>query len=106
VTDAQLFGKRLKAARAAAGIKQGRLAKGLDVDPKHISRLEQGKVKPSFELICRASRVLRVSPALLMDLDAEQNASTLKEHIRRLLETAEGEQLQRAFRVLKALLQP
>ena len=107
MTDAQLFGKRLKAARIAAGVKQGRLAKALDVDPKHISRLETGKVKPSFDLMCQASRFLKVSPGLLLDLDAaEENISVLKERIRRLLETTDVTQLQKAYRVLKALLEP
>ena len=107
MTDAQLFGKRLKAARIAAGIGQGPLAKALDVDPKHISRLERGKVKPSFDLVCQAGRFLKVSPGVLLEFDAaEENASALKEQIRRLLETADGKQLQRARRVLKALLEP
>ena len=107
MTDAELFGKRLRAARTAAGVKQGTLAKALDVDPKHISRLERGKVKPSFDLICQASRFLKVSPSLLLELDAaEENSSVLKEEIRRLLEGADVKQIQKAHRVLKALLEP
>lgn len=107
MTDAQLFGKRLRAARIAAGVKQGPLAKALDVDPKHISRLERGKVKPSFDLICQASRFLKVSPSLLLDFDAaEENPSTLKERVRRLLETADVKQIQRAHRILKVFLEP
>ena len=107
MTDAQLFGKRLRAARIAAGVKQGRLAKVLDVDPKHISRLERGKVKPSFDLVCQASRFLRISPSLLFDFDsATDNPSLLKEQIRTLLEPADGRDLQKARRMLKALLEP
>ena len=107
MTDAQLFGKRLKAARTAAGVKQGRLAKALDVDPKHISRLETGKVKPSFDLVCQASRFLKVSPSVLFDFDsAEENVSVLKDRIRRLVETADFTRLQKAHHVLRALLEP
>ena len=104
VTDAQLFGKRLRAARKAAGIKQRVLAKALDVDPKHISRLEGGKVKPSFDLICQAGRLLR-APFLELDI-AEDNPSTLKKRIARDLDTVGAEQLQRIHRVLKALISP
>lgn len=90
----------------AAGVSQGALAKALDVDPKHISRLERGKVKPSFDLICEAGRFFKVSAGLLLELDAaEEDSSVLKERIRRLLETTDIEQLQRAQRVLKALLE-
>jgi transcriptional regulator with XRE-family HTH domain len=91
----------------AAGVKQGALAKALDVDPKHISRLERGKVRPSFDLICEAGRFLKVSPGLLLELDAaEETTLVLKESIRRLVETTDLKQLQRAHRVLKALLEP
>lgn len=107
MTDAELFGKRLRALRKAAGVKQGHLAKALDVDPKHISRLERGKVKPSFELICQAGKFLRVSPGLLLELEAaEENASVLNDRIRYLLETADVKQLQEAYRVLKVLMTP
>lgn len=106
MTETQLFGKRLQAARKAAGVKQGRLAKALDVDPKHISRLETGKAKPSFDLICQASRFLKVSPSLLFEFDAaEENVSVIKEQIRQLVDSADVKQLQRSRRVLKALLE-
>lgn len=104
MTDAQLFGKRLRAARKAAGVKQGALAKALDVDPKHISRLERGKVKPSFDLICEAGRFLK-APFLELDI-AEDNPSVLKRRIARDLETAGVDKLQRIHRVLKALVSP
>ncbi len=107
MTDAQLFGKRLRTIRKAAGIKQGPLAKALGVDPKHISRLERGKVKPSFDLICEAGKFLKVSPGVLLELEAaEENASLLKDRMRHLLDTADLKQLQQAHRVLKALIVP
>jgi transcriptional regulator with XRE-family HTH domain len=107
VTDAQLFGTRLRAARVAAGVSQGRLARALDVDPKHVSRLERGKVKPSFDLICQASKFLEVSPSLLFDFEsAPDDPSVLKHEIRNLIESADFEGLQRIRRLLKALLEP
>jgi transcriptional regulator with XRE-family HTH domain len=102
VTDAELFGKRLQSARKAANVKQGELAKALDVDPKHISRLESGKVKPSFDLICQAGRFLHFS---FLDLEsAEENPSALKKHILRQVDAADREHLQQMFRVLRALI--
>lgn len=107
MTDSQVFGKRLKAARKASGMKQGSLASALGVDPKHISRLESGKVKPSFDLICKASKALRISAGLLFDLDmAEERPSVLKEKIQRRLQGVEIGQLQTVYRVLKAILDP
>ena len=104
MTDAQLFGKRLRAARKAAGVKQGVLAKALDVDPKHISRLEGGKVKPSFDLICQAGRFLN-APFLELEI-AEDNPTVLKKRIASDLDTVGVAQLQRVHRVLRALIAP
>ena len=104
MTDSELFGRRLRAARKAAGAKQGELAKALDVDPKHISRLERGKVKPSFDLICDAGRFLKVS---FVDLDnADENPSVLRRRILQYVDAADAALLQKMFRILKALTTP
>jgi len=106
VTESELFGKRLREVRIEAGLKQGQVARAVDVDSKHISRLECGKVNPSFEIIFQLARVLRVSPATLFDFDrSETNSRTLEKDLRLLLEKRDLKQLKRARLVLKALFE-
>ena len=101
------FGKRLREVRIEAGLKQGQVARAVDVDSKHISRLERGKVNPSFELIFQLAAAMRVSPATLFDFDrSETNLKTIEQDLRLLLEQRDLRQLKRARLVLRALFEP
>jgi len=107
VTESVRFGKRLREVRVEAGLKQGEVARAVDVDSKHISRLERGKVNPSFELIFQLAAALRVSPAALFDFDrSEASLKTVEKDLRLLLEQRDLQQLKRARLVVKALFEP
>ena len=106
MTESLRFGRRLRDVRIEAGLKQGQVARAVDVDSKHISRLERGKVNPSFELIFQLATVLRVSPATLFDFDrSESTPSTVEKDLRLLLEKRDLKQLKQARLVLKALFE-
>ena len=47
------FGKNIKRRRKTLGIPQYELAERLDISPNHLSSLETGKTKPSFDLLCK-----------------------------------------------------
>jgi transcriptional regulator with XRE-family HTH domain len=107
VTDSQLFGRRLRQIRESVGLIQVELARALDVDAKHLSRLERGKVNPSFEIIFKMARVLKVSPSLFFELeDSETDPRVRRKRIQHLLDLLDGEQLRRAHRAMKALFEP
>jgi transcriptional regulator with XRE-family HTH domain len=107
VKDSELFGKRLRQIRESVGLKQVQLARALDVDSKHVSRLERGKVNPSFEIIFRIARTLKASPSLFLEVrDTERDTKAIKMEIQRLLGLLDGEQLRLAHRVFKALFEP
>jgi transcriptional regulator with XRE-family HTH domain len=107
MTESGRFGKRLREVRMEAGLKQGQVARTVDVDSKHISRLERGKVNPSFELIFQLADALRVSPATLFDFDrSESNSKIVEKDLRLLLEKRDLKQLKQARLVLRALLEP
>ncbi|MGN0436762.1 MAG: helix-turn-helix domain-containing protein [Wujia sp.] len=60
------FGQRIKTRRKYLGIKQIKLAEMLDISTNHLSSIETGKVKPSYDLLCNICRVLKVTPDYLM----------------------------------------
>jgi transcriptional regulator with XRE-family HTH domain len=107
MTESGRFGKRLREVRMEAGLKQGQVARAVDVDSKHISRLERGKVNPSFELIFQLATALRVSPATLFDFDrSETNSKIVEKDLRLLLEKRDLKQLKQVRLVLRAVLEP
>jgi transcriptional regulator with XRE-family HTH domain len=97
----------LRQIRESVGLKQVQLARALDVDSKHVSRLERGKVNPSFEIIFRIARTLRASPSLFFESeDSERDPKVLRKKLQRLLDLLDGEQLRLAHRVFSALFEP
>lgn len=105
--DSELFGERLRKIRESAGLKQVQLARTLDVDAKHLSRLERGKVNPSFEIIFRIAKTLKVSPSLFFEFeDSESDPKVLRKNLQHLTERLESNQLRLAHRVLKLLFMP
>lgn len=107
MNDSERFGQRLRTIRESAGFKQVQLARLLDVDSKHLSRLERGKVNPSFEMIFRIARTLKVSPSLLFEFDdPELDPKILKKKIQQFLEPLDREQLELARQILKTLFAP
>jgi transcriptional regulator with XRE-family HTH domain len=106
MTESVRFGRRLREVRIEAGLKQGQVARAVDVDSKHISRLERGKVNPSFEIIFQLAAALRVSPTSFFDFDrSETTAKALEKDVRLLLEKRDLRQLKQARLVLKALFE-
>jgi transcriptional regulator with XRE-family HTH domain len=107
VTDSERFGKRLREVRIEAGLKQGQVARAVDVDSKHISRLERGRVNPSFELIFQLATTLKVSAATLFDFDrSEANLKTVDKDVHFLLQGRDLKQLKQARRLLRVLFEP
>lgn len=58
----------LRTARIESGIALRELARRLDVDPAHLSRVEQGKARPSKALLVSISQVLGVAQDRLLTL--------------------------------------
>ena len=66
------FGKRLQAARLAAGFATVRsFAERLGVDEIRYWRYERGETEPHFELLVKLCAVLKVTPNELLGVDGD-----------------------------------
>lgn len=54
------IGRRLAAARLQRGLSQGSVARRAGLAPAHLSRIETGKVHPTFHTVMRIATVLKV----------------------------------------------
>ena len=59
------LGHRLKLFRVAAGIKQGELAKKLEVAGNHVYLVESGRREPSLDYLKKFSKVVDVPMAVI-----------------------------------------
>jgi len=70
--EAELFGKRVRQLRLAAGWTQEQLAEAAGITTTYTSDLERGTKVPSLTIVLRISRAFRVSAAeLLSDFTKE-----------------------------------
>ena len=51
------LGARIQEIRKLNGLKQSELAELLDIDPKHMSKIECGRCFPSFELLDKIATI-------------------------------------------------
>lgn len=63
------LGKKLKLARKEAGFTQESLAEKLSIHPTYVGKLEGGKNNPSFMLLYKMSRALKVKLKDLFDFE-------------------------------------
>jgi len=59
-TTKGLIGARLKELRRLRGLSQEKLAEMIDIDPKHISRIEVGRSFPSMDTLAAIAKSLKM----------------------------------------------
>jgi transcriptional regulator with XRE-family HTH domain len=99
----KIFGQRVRSLRKARELTQEQLAQAVGVDYKHIGAIERGVRAPSFDVIERLARFLKVQHYQLF-LPAEAENIDIEAELRAV--TAEMGKAKRATleRVLQELL--
>ena len=101
--DLGMIGKRIKAAREAAGMTQEELAEVLDMSTTHISVLERGVKPPKLETLIRIANVLQVSAdTLLQDVVTNSAVGVANDVVRSISDMPEKERT-RIINAIKAL---
>ena len=107
MNEAALFGRLLRTARKAHKLSLGQLAEKAGTDPKHLGRIERGEKQPSFKLVIELAKAMNVSPSVFFQFeDAQADQKVAKRQVQQLLNTADTRQLQKAYRVLRTMLEP
>lgn len=105
MTTKELLGARIKELRRKRGLTQDKLSEMIDIDPKHLSRIEVGGSYPSFETLEKISTALKVE---LKDFfEFEHQASRQKEitnSINALLKEATPDKMRLVLKVLRAII--
>lgn len=106
-SQSQVFGKRVRSIRRAARITQEDAAERAHLNAKYLGEIERGEKRPSFDAILALAKALHCSPATFFRFDREENdEKTLRKKIESLTDKSSLEQLQQAYRILKALMEP
>ena len=107
MTAALKFGNRLRSVRKSKNLKIWQIAEKVNVEVKHLGRIERGEKKPSFDLIIALAEHLGVSPSQFFDFDAiDTDPKPLRKQINRVLAHSDGKSLRRARKILEILFEP
>lgn len=100
----QLLGERIKELRKSRKMSQEALAEKIDVDPKHVSRIEVGKSYPSLDTLEQIALALGVELKEMFEFAHLHARADLTKDLHLMLKEADDEKLKTAARVLRAIL--
>jgi transcriptional regulator with XRE-family HTH domain len=103
VTPASQFGGLLRSIRKSRKLKIWQVAEEVDIEVKHLGRIERGERRPSFELIISLAKCLKVSPSKFFDFESTADPKTLRKNIDQLLSGLDANQLGQVRQVLSTL---
>lgn len=107
MTPASKFGSRLRAVRKSRKLKIWQVAEKVNVEVKHLGRIERGEKKPSFDLIVTLAEYLKVSPSRFFDFDSGiADPKALRKQIDQILAERDAKNLHKARQILDILFEP
>ena len=101
----KLLGARIKELRKLRALSQERLAEMIDIDPKHISRIEVGRSFPSMDTLTAIAKSLQVEMKDFFEFAHQKKSSQeLTKAICSLLKEAEEERLRLILKVVRSIV--
>ena len=88
MTAASQFGGLVRSVRKSRKLKIWQVAEKVDIEVKHLGRIERGERQPSFDLIIALAKCLNVSPSKFFEFDSAADPKTLRQRQRTRNETA------------------
>ncbi|MGR3174550.1 MAG: helix-turn-helix domain-containing protein [Candidatus Scalindua sp.] len=101
----KLLGVRIQELRKLRKLTQAQLSQKVDIDAKHLSRIEVGKSYPSLDTLEKIANALKVELQTFFEFDRkEKSTRELKKVVTELLKDADKDKLNQVIMVLKALV--
>jgi len=103
MTTASQFGAQVRSVRKSRKLKIWQVAERVDIEVKHLGRIERGERQPSFDLIISLAKCLNVSPSKFFEFDSTADPKALRKNIDQLLSSLDSKQLGQVRQVLSTL---
>jgi transcriptional regulator with XRE-family HTH domain len=103
MTPATQFGVLLRSVRKSRNLKIWQVAESVDIEVKHLGRIERGERQPSFDLIISLAKCLNVSPSKFFEFESTADPKVVRKSIDQLLSNLDAKQLGQARQVLNSL---
>ena len=103
MTFASQFGRQVRSVRKSRKLKIWQVAEKVDIEVKHLGRIERGERQPSFDLIVSLAKCLNVSPSKFFDFESGDDSKALRKSIDQSLSALDAQQMRQVSQLLKAL---
>ncbi len=100
-----LLGSRIKELRKNRGLSQEKLAEMVNIDPKHLSRIEVGRSFPSMDTLTEISKALKLELKDFFEFSHHgKSANEITKSICNLLEEASEEKRRLILKIVRAIV--
>ncbi len=103
-TTKKLLGARIKELRKARGLSQDQLSEEINIDSKHLSRIEVGNSYPSLDTVENIAKALDVEVKDLFEFAHEVKEGELKRSIIKILGEVDESKLRLILKVVRAIV--
>ncbi len=100
----KLFGAKIKEYRIKRNLTQWELSGLVEVDQKHISRIECGKSFPSAKVLEKLAEALKVEPKDLFEFYHLQDDKNLKKDIVSMVNNLKSEDLSLVYKFIRTFV--
>jgi transcriptional regulator with XRE-family HTH domain len=99
----KLLGMRIKELRRTRSLSQEQLAEMIEIDPKHLSRIEVGNSYPSLDTLEKMANALKTDLKDFFEFKHHGEEKELIENINRILSETNKSNLKLIFRIIRAV---
>lgn len=101
----ELLGARIKELRKKRGLTQEKLSEIIEIDPKHLSRIEVGKSYPSLQTLDKISKALKVELKDFFEFNQKvRNMKEFNKNVQNLLKETTPDMIPLILKVLRAII--
>lgn len=105
-TTKKLLGARIKELRKLRGLSQEKLAELVDIDPKHVSRIEVGGSYPSIDTLAVMAKSLQVELKDFFEFGHHRKKSVteITKEISAMLRETDSEKVRLILKVVRSIV--
>lgn len=100
--DKEIIGKKIRQIRTEKGFSQEELSEKIDISPRHMCTIENGKSVPSLETFVNIARVLDIDINNFFNLTPGDH-NTLRDEIYNLIQTSTVKELNLIKDIISAI---
>ena len=100
----QLFGRRLKELRKQRDLTQEKLAELIDIDPKQISRIENGGCFTTFDTLEKIAKIFNIKIHDLFYIEHKKPKDELIKEMNEAFQTASDKDIELIHKIVMAVI--